>query len=323
MFSQEDINNRSVVLINAIITEHRLKMVAGNFAITNAQTDEVITKLNKQKVFAFFLIGNITLTNVVIRECAAYGISICLMNQNFRTYAFMGDHAAGNYLLRQKQHQSQPSLTIAKHLIKNKVKNQCDLIASLRQKNIGQQQAVEQLKIYLSQIDTVSRNDQLMGVEGNAAKLFFKAWFGHIKWQGRKPQAKIDPINTVLDIGYTMLFNLMESFLRLFGFDLYVGNLHQLWFERKSLVCDLVEPFRVIVDKTVRTGFNLNQFKPQDFKQTKCQYILKHEHAKAYCEILAASLIEYKKQMFIFVQMYYRAFMGMKSVGQYPHFYME
>ena len=45
---------------------------------------------------------------------------------------------------------------------------------------------------------------------------------------------KSDVLNVTLDIGYSILFNFMESFIRMFGFDLYVGVFHRLWFKRKS-----------------------------------------------------------------------------------------
>lgn len=99
-----------------------------------------------------------------------------------------------------------------------------------------------------------------MGLEGTVAKAFFAAYFQDLNWHGRHPRMKSDIINVVLDIGYTILFNFMESFLRMFGFDLYVGVYHRLWFKRKSLVCDLIEPFRCIVDHTVLLGFNRKQF---------------------------------------------------------------
>jgi CRISPR-associated endonuclease Cas1 len=112
---------------------------------------------------------------------------------------------------------------------------------------------------------------------GKAANVFFAAYFEAFNWKSRCPRTKIDVINTTLDIGYTILFNYIEAFVRLFGFDPYRGIYHQLWFKRKSLICDLVEPFRCLIDRQVRKSFNLGQCKLDDFELRKNEYILKRE----------------------------------------------
>lgn len=43
--------------------------------------------------------------------------------------------------------------------------------------------------------------------------------------------------------------------------DVYCGVLHTMFYMRKSLVCDVMEPFRAIVDEQVKKSLNLGQFK--------------------------------------------------------------
>lgn len=117
-----------------------------------------------------------------------------------------------------------------------------------------------------------------------------------------------------------MLFNYIECFLRMFGFDLYIGIYHRLWFKRKSLVCDLMEPFRPIIDKTVRSAWNRKQFTANDFLVQKGEYRLKHEKNSDYCKVFFDALIIHKINIFRYVQNYYRCFMGKQSVTQYPQF---
>ncbi|WP_314813750.1 CRISPR-associated endonuclease Cas1, partial [Porphyromonas endodontalis] len=136
----------------------------------------------------------------------------------------------------------------------------------------------------------------------------------------RRPRIKCDALNATLDIGYTILFNYVECFLRMFGFDLYVGVFHRLWFRRKSLVCDLMEPFRCIIDKTVRAAYNHNLFSPKDFEVHKGEYVLKHEKNQDYCKVFFDALIPYKMEVFRYVRQYYRCFMQCKSALQYPQF---
>jgi CRISPR-associated protein Cas1 len=51
----------------------------------------------------------------------------------------------------------------------------------------------------------------------------------------------------------------------MYGFDVYVGILHTQFFHRKSLVCDLEEPFRPIGDAAILKAMNLGQVSEKDF----------------------------------------------------------
>lgn len=157
-------------------------------------------------------------------------------------------------------------------------------------------------------------------MEGTVAKSFFAAYFQQHNWKGRHPRMKSDILNVTLDIGYTILFNYMECFLRMFSFDLYVGVYHRLWFKRKSLVCDLIEPFRCIIDHTTLLAFNRKQFSEKDFTLIKQEYRLKYEKCSDYYHVFYDALIEKKSDVFKYVQQYYRCFMGCKSTQEYPIF---
>jgi len=169
-------------------------------------------------------------------------------------------------------------------------------------------------------IQNVSEYSSLMGIEGVASKAFFKAYFHDLGWVARRPRTKSDIVNVALDIGYTMLFNYIECFVRMFGFDLYVGVFHRLWFKRKSLICDLMEPFRCIIDRCVRTAFNRGQFTEKDFALVKGEYKLKLEKNSVYTKVFFDALVDYKIDVFKYVQFYYRAFMQRKSIDHYPKF---
>lgn len=142
-------------------------------------------------------------------------------------------------------------------------------------------------------------------------------------WRGRRPRSKCDPINSTLDIGYHILFNYIECFVRLFGFDVYVGVYHRLWFKRKSLICDLVEPFRCIIDHTVLLAYKKNHFSVKDFENVRGEYRLKTEKCAIYYNTFYEKLIEKRMDVFIYIQSYYRCFMGCKSVKAYPKYIFE
>ena len=117
-----------------------------------------------------------------------------------------------------------------------------------------------------------------------------------------------------------MLFNYIECFVRMFGFDVYMGVYHRLWFKRKSLICDLVEPFRCIIDRAVRIAYNRKQFSPNDFVVHKGEYRLKIDKNADYTKVFFDALILYKMDIFKYVRLYYRSFMQNKEISCYPKF---
>ena len=316
MLTISDLRHRQVVLLNTLENKHHLCIVQGNLVIKN--DDEILTRISKQQAFAVMVIGHCSLTSVLIDYCQKNGIALILLNSRLRPILFASSNGEANFLLRQNQYLSSDTVNqnIANHLVYNKIFNHIRILKSIRQKDEDIKQVILKLTDYQNQCHHIKRLDELMGIEGNAAKLYFKCHFGQLKhhaWQGRKPRLKLDPVNVVLDMGYTLLFNYIECNLRLFGFDVYKGMLHQLWFKRKSLVCDFVEPFRCIIDKQVLLSFNLGQFKGEHFSQIKTQYQLQNKYSKEYNAILMTAIIKHKVEIFEYVRDFYRVFMKLSQ----------
>ena len=245
----------------------------------------------------------------------------CGVKPNLRPVFFWANSAEANYLLRKKQFEySTEDLSIAKCIVYNKVLNQKAALSKTRKKDSYTVDAIKQCDAALDTLPDIDEYNQLMGLEGTVAKTYFSAYYQNLNWKGRHPRMKSDVLNVILDIGYSILFNFMESFIRMFGFDLYVGVYHRLWFKRKSLVCDLMEPFRCIIDHATLLAFNRKQFSEKDFKLIKQEYHLKYEKCADYYKVFYDELIAKKMDIFKFVQQYYRCFMGCKSVKEYPIF---
>lgn len=324
MFTRKDIDFRTIFVVNCI-QERNLRVSNGELLLEekNEETGKTktLTKLPFQKILALFVIGHITVTTPLIDKCQKYGVAIIVMKPNLRPVFYWSNPAEANYLLRQRQHSmSREDLTIAKNLVYNKIRNQIKSLSDTRKRDDTTINAIECCRDLLSMIDLSNDYYHLMGIEGAASRIFFSAFFQEHNWESRRPRTKCDVINSTLDIGYTILFNYIECFLRMFGFDLYVGVYHRLWFRRKSLVCDIMEPFRCLIDKAVRTAFNKKQFTAKDFELKKGEYYLKREKNKEYQKVFFDALIPYKKEVFLYIQSYYRCFMQRKSVKQYPKF---
>jgi len=320
MFTHKDIEYRSIFVINCL-EEKNLRMRSGELLLEDVQQKKTLTKLPFQKILALFVIGHITITTALIDKCRLHGVPLVVMKPNFRPVFFFANTAEANYLLRQKQYEyPKTDLQIARILVENKIRNQLRLLEKTRQKAPGIVEAKEKCQNYLPMLQQIDDYDSLLGIEGSVAKAFFTAYFEQHSWKLRSPRTKIDPINATLDIGYTILFNYIEAFTRLFGFDPYVGVYHRLWFKRKSLICDLIEPFRCLIDQQVRKAFNTKQCIAGDFNLIKKEYILKREKNSDYTKMFYDVLINYKLDIFKYMRDYYRCFMQRKSVPDYPLF---
>lgn len=322
MFTHKDVEFRSIFVINCL--EHRTLRVSNGELMLEETSEEgvkTLTKLPFQKILMLFVIGNISITTPLIEKCKRFNVGLVVTNLSLRPVFFESNSAESNFLLRKKQHSlPKEDISIAKVLVRNKIENQLSLLQKTRLKDKQTLKAEKVCERVLSLIDKQKDYNRLMSVEGNVSKEFFGAYFQNLDWQKRQPRVKNDAINSTLDIGYTILFNYVECFVRMFGFDVYVGVYHRLWFRRKSLICDLVEPFRCIIDRAVRTAFNRKQFSDKDFSVVKGEWRLRYDKNKDYCKVFFDALLPYKMEIFKNVQSYYRCFMRGADTASYPKF---
>lgn len=324
MFTHKDIATKTVFVINCLEHDKQLRVNHGELYLQETVDEgnsKTLTKFPFQKILALFIVGHITITTPLIEKCKKYNLALVVVKPNLRPVFYWSDAAEANFLLRQRQHTfPNEDLSIARWIVENKVANQLSVLKKTRKKDEMTLAAIQQCEATLSELHDIDDYNSLLGKEGVTARQYFAAYFQSLDWKGRKPRIKSDVVNVVLDIGYTILFNFMECFIRMFGFDLYIGVYHRLWFKRKSLVCDLMEPFRCLIDHAVLLAFHRNQFSADDFELVKQEYRLKRNQAASYYQLFYTVLIGRKADFFQFVQSYYRCFMGNKAIEQYPKF---
>lgn len=320
MFTKTDIKNKSIFVINCI-EKRTLRVSLGELLLEDASTSKTLTKMPFQKILALFIIGHITITTPLIDKCKKFNVPLIVVKPNFRPVFIYANSAEANFLLRQHQYLiNSQDLNTAKAIVINKMENQKQLLINTRRKDSITKSCIATIEQSLERTKSANQYAQLMGIEGYVARRFFEIYFADYNWAMRRPRTKCDIINATLDIGYTILFNFIECYVRMFGFDVYKGVYHQMWFKRKSLICDLIEPFRCIIDRAVRTALNKGQCKESDFKITKREWILKRQKNPEYQRIFFEALIKYKSEIFLYIQAYYRAFMQNKSFKYYPQF---
>lgn len=271
------------------------------------------------RLFMICVVGNISITSGLIQRSKKFGFSICLMTTTFKMYEILGARMEGNTLLRKHQYEYEEN-DIGRKIEQNKIKNQSQILKNIRGKNQIMKEGIELLDKMVVQLEQPLEYLEVMGIEGNAARVYFSRVFDNVDWKGRKPRIKNDYVNVTLDIGYTMLFNIVDAILQVYGFDTYYGVFHKCFYMRKSLVCDLMEPIRTVVDYQVRKSINLGQCKENDFEVINNRWCLKYKSNPQYIQFLMNAILEYKDDIFLYIQQYYRFFMKRKSVSEIPVF---
>ncbi len=113
------------------------------------------------------------------------------------------------------------------------------------------------------------------------------------------------------------IFHLVDAILGIYGFDTYYGVLHKCFYMRKSLVCDLIEPLRPIVDLCIRKAIHLGQCKEEDFEIINHRYLLKWGKNPEYIAFIMKAILDRKDDIFLYLQGYYRSFMKQKKPSEF------
>ena len=75
-----------------------------------------------------------------------------------------------------------------------------------------------------------------------------------------------DEFNAMLNYGYGVLYSMVEKACILAGLDPFVGFLHTDNYNKKSLVFDLIEPFRILSDRATLLLFTGRRRQKDFFK---------------------------------------------------------
>ncbi len=122
-------------------------------------------------------------------------------------------------------------------IVAEKIRNQAAL---LREFSHGKE--AEMLDGYVEQIEFQDATNR----EGHAAKVYFNALFGK---EFTRPAE--NPINAALDYGYAILLSAFNREVASNGYLTQLGLHHGNVFNRFNLSSDLMEPFRILVDRVV------------------------------------------------------------------------
>ncbi len=320
MFTAPDFSKKQIVFV--LFNEGEKMAFSNDNLVIKEANGKIKFQCTCYRLFIVFVVGHTSITTALIQKAQKFGFYIALMTPGFRLYSVIGAGKDGNTLLHKKQYNYE-GLGIAKVITMNKMQNQKEELMAVRNKSEAVKNAIISITEYIEKVPNTNTLNELMGLEGLASRVYFRNHFNNILWKGRQPRIKRDYVNSVLDIGYTLLFAYIDALLLSYGFDTYYGVMHRQFYMRKSLVCDIVEPFRPLIDHEVKKAINLRQISEEHFVIINQQYRLKWEKSSDYVKILMKPLIDNKESIFVYVQSYYRAFMKELPPDMFPTFEMR
>lgn len=217
--------------------------------------------------------------------CAERGIGLCFLTQHGRFLARVSGPVSGNVLLRTAQYRladtPDQALPIARMFLTGKIFNgRWSLERTLRDHALRvdterMKIAIEQMKQALNDLMHAGSVEELMGIEGVAAKAYFSVFEqmilknpAYFRFDGRNRRPPMDPVNALLSFTYSILGHEITGALESAGLDPAVGFLHALRPGRASLALDLLEELRApLADRFVLSLINLGTITERDFAQ--------------------------------------------------------
>lgn len=215
--------------------------------------------------------------------CCERGVTLSFLTQHGNFMGRVTGKVSGNILLRKNQYRWSDSGTIslrlAKRFILAKIINQRAVLhRAIRDHPLVVDtelltEVIKNLAIFAKQLDNVKDLNNLRGVEGQAAQLYFSAFNQlilsqkddfHMTERNRRPP--LDRINALLSFLYTLLTHETVAALESIGLDPQSGFLHRDRPGRPSLALDIMEELRPhFADRLAVTLINRNQISASGF----------------------------------------------------------
>ncbi|HOV89762.1 MAG TPA: CRISPR-associated endonuclease Cas1 [Syntrophorhabdaceae bacterium] len=243
------------------------------------------------------VIGNIVIETSVLNRLVDDGVSVLFLSgRKTKYYGRLEGKLHKNALLRLKQYKKSIShhenlfpMLFSCEIVERKIKGEFDFLKDaleqrqdLRFAITNSMKTLEKIKENVKDLkrelpfkdDGIEEtcddiNMVLMGFEGSAASSYFSAYTmlfpDSLNFKNRNRRPPLDPVNSVLSLCYTLLHYEFVREIEMIGLDPFVGFYHQFDYGRESLACDLVELYRVDVDRFVWQIFRERSFTERDF----------------------------------------------------------
>ena len=258
--------------------------------------DDPPTKARLIDVSQVVLMGNVSLTTPALHELFRRDIPV-----SWHSYGgwFLG-HTIGtghkNVELRTAQYRTSfdaaACLAIARDLVWAKIRNARTMLRRNWREGTAPPVLLEDLKRHAERARHASGLPELLGIEGNAAALYFANFAAMLKrdddvptfdFSTRNRRPPTDPVNALLSFAYAVLVRTLTETLSAVGFDAYRGVFHQPRYGRPALALDVMEPFRpIIADSVVIQAINNGEVQARDFVASAGAVALKPDGRKRF-----------------------------------------
>jgi CRISP-associated protein Cas1 len=238
--------------------------------------------ISPQKIESIVLSNKAMITTQAIATALEHNIDIIFLD-NYGDplgriwFAKLGSTA----LIRRRQLEiadSEKGLGMVVAMIRQKIENQIGFLKKLMYSRPGRESLFEEpiQMIYgaISALEITGKTieearNSIMGIEGTAGRAYFQCISQVMPekyiFKGRSRQPAKDPFNAVLNYCYGILYGRIEKACILSGLDPYIGFLHTDNYNKKSLVFDLIEPFRIYAEQTTVYLFTGKQVRDDYF----------------------------------------------------------
>ena len=123
-------------------------------------------------------------------------------------------------------------------IVKEKISNQAKILERAEKYD-----AALMLKQYVGEVKT----GDITNREGHAAKVYFNSLFGMSFTRSDED----NPLNAALNYGYALILSAFNREIVANGYLTQLGLAHENQFNHFNLSCDLMEPFRPVIDEVV------------------------------------------------------------------------
>ncbi|MDR3631425.1 MAG: CRISPR-associated endonuclease Cas1 [Desulfocapsaceae bacterium] len=230
-----------------------------------------------EKLEQVVIFGNIDITPAARAHLLRHGVDTVFCSKDGRYQGRFATPEPKNVMLRKRQFilldDQAFGINLCRQIVTGKLMNMVTLLMRIRRtRNRNEPKiAAKEIRALFGKIGTAESIDSLRGYEGRASAIYFGAlrWgflqdFGFGRRVRRPPT---DPVNAVLSLLYTFLFNRVYAAIRRVNLDPHPAFLHVPDYGRHSLVMDLMEEFRVIIADTLCLSlFNLKILQKDDFQ---------------------------------------------------------
>jgi CRISPR-associated protein Cas1 len=261
-----------------IISGHNVKLSKKNERILIKDGDSPVYEIPFFKITHINIQSRgVSLSSDIIEETSKRGIFLTFSNYNGKPYAMMYSPNLDSMIqTKRKQilsYETKKAVEFSKTIVKTKLKNQSNLLKySIKNKKENEKEEIyKSIKLIEEKINEVEKiqsekinevRNILLGIEGVCGKTYWNSFKKLLKdeniFNGREKRGTENPINSLLNYAYGMLYSVIWISIINAGMDPFSGFLHTDENGRPSLVLDIIENFRApVVDRTVISFVNL------------------------------------------------------------------